>query len=378
MRKVLFISTAKQQQNADDEAGPVGIEAGVVDALVDDGEGQRAQHNAEHRTVSASQKHAPDDHRDDGVENVRLPGGNLCAVVENGLGQADESRAHAAAHEKQDGHTLGRDPGVARADLVAAHRKDPVAVVRIVQDEAEDDRSGDPPEDGHLKRAADELPQQKLGLWAGLDRDARGSGQDDAETKGQPRHGEQRPQGDDERRDSRPDHKQPVDESDNGAESERGTDPDQDRSMKMSRYDRDGHGSRGDHRADGDVEFPGDHQQTNRNRHDAERSRNIEPTRGARRGRKLEPPKIVKKTKTAARPRNEPVSGRRTRLPSERLWVWAPRLWVWIWVLMRILSRWDFDISRRAPPPLKRRRARSCPAIGHVLGPDTRAMFAYR
>jgi hypothetical protein len=57
--------------------------------------------------------------------------------------------------------------------------------------------------------------------------------------------------------------------------------------MKMSRYDRDSDGSRGDHRADGDVEFPGDHQQTNRNRDDAERGRNVEPTRGPRRGREV-------------------------------------------------------------------------------------------
>src|ERR1700677_2809225 len=57
--------------------------------------------------------------------------------------------------------------------------------------------------------------------------------------------------------------------------------------MEMSRYDRDSDGSCGDHRAYGDIEFPGDHQQANRNRDDAERRRNVEPTRSARHGGKV-------------------------------------------------------------------------------------------
>ena len=115
LRNVLFISTAKKQQDADDEARPVGVEAGVENALVDDGEGQRAQDDADDRAVSAGEQHAADDHRDDRVEDEGLPGGHLSAVVENSLGHAHEGGAQAAAHEQRDRQPVRRDAGVARA-----------------------------------------------------------------------------------------------------------------------------------------------------------------------------------------------------------------------------------------------------------------------
>ena len=83
----------EQQQDADDQAGPVGVEAGVVDALVDDREGEGAEDDADDRAVAAGQQHAADDDRDDRVEDERLPGGDLGAVVEDRLATADEGGA---------------------------------------------------------------------------------------------------------------------------------------------------------------------------------------------------------------------------------------------------------------------------------------------
>ena len=82
-----------EKQDPDDEARPVGVEAGVVDALVDDRECERAEDDADDRAVSAGQQHAADDHRDDRVEDERLARRHLGAVVEDRLAHADEGGA---------------------------------------------------------------------------------------------------------------------------------------------------------------------------------------------------------------------------------------------------------------------------------------------
>ena len=50
--------------------------------------------------------------------------------------------------------------------------------------------------------------------------------------------------------------------------------------LVVARHDRDGHGARGEHRADGEIELPGNHQQPDRKRDDAEFGGDVEPARG--------------------------------------------------------------------------------------------------
>ena len=119
-----------QQQDAEDEARPVGVPAGVVDALVDDREGERAEDDADDGAVAAGEQHAADDDGDDRVEDERLAVGDLRAVVEDRLDDADEGGPEAAAHVQGDLDLVGRDAGGAGALLVAADREDPVAVAR--------------------------------------------------------------------------------------------------------------------------------------------------------------------------------------------------------------------------------------------------------
>src|SRR5271154_1208941 len=84
---------------------------------------------------------------------------------------------------------------------------------------------------------------------------------------------------------------------------------------------------------------------------------------------KLAPPKTAKKAKTAARPRNEPVSGRRRSFPSEGRWVW---------LFIETFSSFDFNTSCRGPPLFQRQRSGLGPALGRVRGPAARTMFDQR
>ena len=83
----------EQQQDADDQARPVGVEVGEVDALVHDREGQRAEDDADDRAEAAGQEHAADHDRDDGVEDVGHAARDLRGVVEDRLAHADEGGA---------------------------------------------------------------------------------------------------------------------------------------------------------------------------------------------------------------------------------------------------------------------------------------------
>ena len=63
--------------------------------------------------------------------------------------------------------------------------------------------------------------------------------------------------------------------------AERREDADDDRQVVVARDDGDGHRAGRDHRADREIEMPGDHQQPDRERDDAELGGDVEPARGA-------------------------------------------------------------------------------------------------
>ena len=92
------------------------------------------------------------------------------------------------------------------------------------------------------------------------------------------------PKGDDQGGDGRADHQHAIDEADERSESECRQDPDGGWRMEVSGHDRDGHRSGRDHRPDRDVEFSGDHQQSDRDRDDPERGGDVKPARGTRHG----------------------------------------------------------------------------------------------
>ena len=77
-----------------------GVEVGEVDALADDGEGQRAEDDADHRAEAAGQEHAADHDRDDRVEDERHAAGHLRGVVEDRLAHADEGGAGRGEDER--------------------------------------------------------------------------------------------------------------------------------------------------------------------------------------------------------------------------------------------------------------------------------------
>ena len=113
-------------------------------------------------------KTPPHNHRNDGVEDMGLACRDLRRVIQDGLAQAHKSRADTAAHEQDDRQAFCWNAFVAGRNLIATHRENPVAVLGIVQDEPKQGSSSDPPEDGDLIAAADEVAQKKLGLWAAL------------------------------------------------------------------------------------------------------------------------------------------------------------------------------------------------------------------
>ena len=93
-------------------------------------------------------------------------------------------------------------------------------------------------------------------------------------------------------------------------------DADDDRQAVVAREDGDGHRTGGDHRADGEIEMAGDHQQAHREGDDAEFGGDVEPARGTAGARRNWRRRRSRRTRsTAIRPMSEPISGRRTRLP---------------------------------------------------------------
>ena len=108
----------------------------------------------------------PITHAHDGIEDERLPAGDLRLLVGHHLGDTDKGRAEPGGHEQADGHFLRRYTRIARAVLVATHGKDPVADGRDVQDIKEQRRKAEPPQDGHVEHVGDELPQHRLGQRA--------------------------------------------------------------------------------------------------------------------------------------------------------------------------------------------------------------------
>ena len=115
-----------QQQNTDDQARPVAVKVGVVDALVDNGEGDGAEENTDDGTKATGQQHATDNNRDDGVENERLPAANCGRVKQDGLAHADKSGRRCGKHKEYDGHAVCGNAGIART-----HRSPPMANIQL-------------------------------------------------------------------------------------------------------------------------------------------------------------------------------------------------------------------------------------------------------
>src|SRR5579871_5210719 len=104
-----------------------------------------------------------------------------------------------------------------------------------MEDEAEDEGRGDPPENGHLKHPADELSQQPLRPGPGTERYTGRPGHDDGKAESEAGYSEQRPQCDNERRNRRADHQYSVDQAYGAAKREGRQNADEDRCMKMPR-----------------------------------------------------------------------------------------------------------------------------------------------
>ena len=142
-------------------------------------------------------------------------------------------------------------------------------------------------------------------------------------------------------------------------------DAEDDRGSPVSRHDGEGHRARGEHRADREVELAGDHEQANRDGDDAQLGGDVQPARCAAGGQELLAAEIAKKTKTLMVPISAPVSGRRSRLPSDARARVAPgpatlpMSWPRDWIH-------DYEIERRLNGlPVR------CPGRARKSWPDT-------
>ena len=65
---IVVDQNGEQDDEAEEDLEPVGVDAGVEDAHLDKAEDQRAEQHADDRAVAAGQQHAADDGRDDRLE----------------------------------------------------------------------------------------------------------------------------------------------------------------------------------------------------------------------------------------------------------------------------------------------------------------------
>src|SRR6056297_2296143 len=84
-----------QEKGTDDDRAQIGVESGEIDALIDDGKCDGAEQHAHDGSESAGQQHPADHHAHDRVEDEGLPAGDLRALIDHRLADADKSRAEA-------------------------------------------------------------------------------------------------------------------------------------------------------------------------------------------------------------------------------------------------------------------------------------------
>lgn len=203
---------------------------------------------------------------------------DTCAELKR-MAQPHEGRRDARCHKKQDGDPVRRDTGIAGRDAVTPKGEDPVAPWREVQDEGVNRGDGDPPEDRDLEHAADEFAQHKFDEGRRVHGNACRAGDPDRKAQRQTRHGEQRAKGHDQRRNRGFQDQQPVGQPDNHAKAQCCSHPDPDRKIVIAAEDGKDHGPRRDHRPDRNVQLARNHQKPDRKRYNAERRRDVEPTR---------------------------------------------------------------------------------------------------
>jgi hypothetical protein len=169
-----------QQQHADDQAGPVAVKVGVVDALGHDGECDGAKDDADHRAESAGQQNTAHNHSNNGIEDVGLPARHLCRIEKDGLAHADKRSARGRDDEERDGHARRRNTGIARCDTVPTHGENPIAVFRVVYKKDVGCGSRQPPGDDDLELLAEvQVSKNGFGKCRSLDGDTGCSGDDD-------------------------------------------------------------------------------------------------------------------------------------------------------------------------------------------------------
>src|SRR5262245_46809513 len=85
----------------------------------------------DHRTVTAENRSAADDHRCDGIELAELAGYRIEAAVIGNIDDARHRGAESREHEGDEAYSVGIDAGIGRGADIAARRIDLLAEGRI-------------------------------------------------------------------------------------------------------------------------------------------------------------------------------------------------------------------------------------------------------
>ena len=217
---------------------------------------------AEDRAAPAGQRRAADDDHGDDLE---LVAGSAVRIGRRGADRADdpgEGRHHRGQDEQRHLDPVDVDAARPRGDRIAAGRLDPVAVFRLRQHVAENDRRGGEPEERGVdpERPDIEIADQEVGepLPAGAP-GALGKAVSDEQRR--PAHDEQHAEGDEEGGDLEPRDEEAVDEADQRRDdkADREGDGERGQAAVVERPHQDGREA--EQRADREVEFAGRHQE---------------------------------------------------------------------------------------------------------------------
>src|SRR4051794_14423633 len=139
-----------EEHHAEEGLEPVGVPAGVDDALVHHAEHEGTEDRADRGAVAAGEQTAADDGRGDVDQLLADALAGLHGVEGEQLVHAEEPGTETHGHEQRDLGELHGDTDGPRGLLAAADREDPVAVLGAQQHPGGDGREDQPPHHGDL------------------------------------------------------------------------------------------------------------------------------------------------------------------------------------------------------------------------------------
>src|SRR5918997_4421736 len=277
-----------EQHRAKEHLEPVGVDPGEEDALAHHPEDEGPEHRADDRPVAAREEHASDNSGDNSLKFPELTPEYVGGAGVEDRDRSEQRRGGGGRHEEQDLYPVHRHADVARGDRVAAGPEDPVSKSRAHQDPGRQSGQSYPPEDrdGDVGDLPGEDRHQEAPLGLALEtRNLRAAGDQARKAYGGPAQDEQRRQSNDERRQPGANHHVTVRKSD----QQRHPESEEQRGPQRPTIlgDRDGYKDSGgpDHRADREVELPGDHQERYGDGDDAELRRHLQVADRARLGK---------------------------------------------------------------------------------------------